>query len=103
MYTALTCPAVTAAALSDGLHQHGNCFPDSEKPRWFMALVMAPNYDYHWYRKSTEGFWGHKPGGTVARNVDNSGHIVTDPRTADRGIYTQFCGFFYACRSQLIS
>jgi hypothetical protein len=101
-YTALTCPAVSAAAHADGLHSQGACFPDSERPRWYMALVMAPGYDYHWYRKSVEGFWGHKPGGTAARNTDNSGHLVVDPRTANRGPYTQFCGFFYACKSQRI-
>jgi len=72
MYTALTCAAVTAAAISDGLHHRFNCFPDSEKPRWLVAMVVAPGYDYHWYRKQKEGFWGHKPGGTAARNTDVS-------------------------------
>jgi hypothetical protein len=36
--TTMSCANVTAAALSDGLHRHLNCFPDSEKPRWLMAL-----------------------------------------------------------------
>ena len=102
MYAGLNCPAVTAAALSDGLHHRFVCFPDSERPRYLMALVIAPNQDYHWYRKQKEGFWGHKPGGTAARNTDNSGHIVTNPETANRGPYTQFCGYFYSCRSQRI-
>jgi len=26
-------------------------------------------------------------------NVDNSGHLIPDPRTADRGPYTNFCTF----------
>jgi hypothetical protein len=103
VWTALTCPAVTTAALSDGLHHRYTCFPDSQKPRWLMALVMAPGIDYHWYRKQQEGFWGHKPGGTAARNYDNNGHIVWNPETAARGIYTQFCGYFYACKSQKIN
>jgi hypothetical protein len=102
-WTALTCPAVTTAALSDGLHHRYTCFPDSEKPRWLMALVMAPGIDYHWYRKQQEGFWGHKPGGTAARNYDNNSHVVWNPETAARGIYTQFCGYFYACKSQKIN
>jgi hypothetical protein len=102
-WTALTCPAVTTAALSDGLHHRYTCFPDSEKPRWLMALVMAPGIDYHWYRKQQEGFWGHKPGGTAARNYDNNNHVVWNPETAARGIYTQFCGYFYACKSQKIN
>ncbi len=101
-YTALTCPAVSAAARSDGCHDEGNCFPDSEKPRWYIALVIWPNRDYHWYRKSTEGFWGHKPGQTRAKNTDDSGRVIMDPRNANRGPYTQFCQFMYACKSQRI-
>ncbi|MDP8982793.1 MAG: hypothetical protein M3O35_19630 [Acidobacteriota bacterium] len=103
VWSALTCPAVTTAALSDGLHHRYTCFPDSQKPRWLMALVMAPGMDYHWYRKQQEGFWGHKPGGTAARNYDNNGHVVWNPETAARGIYTQFCGYFYACKAQKIN
>jgi len=60
--TVMACANVTAAALSDGLHHRFDCFPDSEKPRWLMALVVAPGYDYHWYRKQKEGFWGINPG-----------------------------------------
>ncbi len=58
-----------------------------------VALVIAPNWDYHWYRKGQNGYWSHKPGGTQATNLDNSGHLIPDPRTADRGPYTQFCTF----------
>lgn len=101
--TVMACADVTAAALSDGLHHRFDCFPDSEKPRWLMAMVVAPGYDYHWYRKQKEGFWGHKPGGTAARNVDNNGAIVWNPETAARLPYTNFCGYFYACKSQKIS
>jgi hypothetical protein len=99
----MACREVTAGALSDGLHHRFNCFPDSEKPRWLMALVVAPGYDYHWYRKQKEGFWGHKPGGTPAKNTDNNGAVVMNPETAARLPYTQFCGYFYACKSQKIN
>jgi hypothetical protein len=99
----MACNDVTAAALSDGLHHRYDCFPDSEKPRWLMALVVAPGYDYHWYRKQKEGFWGHKPGGTAARNTDNNGAVVMNPETCARLPYTNFCGYFYACKSQKIS
>jgi len=58
-----------------------------------VALVVAPNWDYHWYRKGPDGRWSHKPGGTAATLLDNSGHVITDPRNADRGPYTQFCTF----------
>jgi hypothetical protein len=103
IYTALSCPAVTAAAISDGLHHRFDCFPDTEKPRWLVAMVVAPGYDYHWYRKQKEGFWGHKPGGTAARNTDNNGSVVHNPETCARAPYTDFCGYFYVPRSQKIN
>jgi hypothetical protein len=100
MYKALTCAEVTRAALCDGMRHRFHCFPDSEKPRFLVALVVAPGQDYHWYRKHREGFWGHKPGGTAATNRDNSNKVITDPLTCNRGIYTHFCGYFYGCNSQ---
>jgi hypothetical protein len=105
MYTAISCPEVTRGALCDGLHHRFNCFPDTERPRYLVALVVAPGpgfIDFHWYRKNREGFWSHKPGGTAVRNVDNRGRVITDPQTCDRGPYTQFCGYFYTCRTQKI-
>ncbi len=56
-------------------------------------LVIWPGVDFHWYRKGRNGYWSHKPGGTPATNIDNSGHFIPDPRTADRGGYTDFCTF----------
>lgn len=103
MYTAITCSEVTRAALCDGVHRRFDCFPDSEKPRYLVALVVAPGpgfRDYHWFRKQSGNFWGHKPGGTAARNTDNSGVLITNPETANRGPYTQFCGYFYTCNTQ---
>lgn len=58
-----------------------------------VALVIAPGWDFHWFRKGPNGRWSHKPGGTQARITDNSNNLITDPRTADRGPYTQFCTF----------
>ncbi len=103
MYSAITCPDVSSGALSDGMHHRYDCFPDNEKPRFLVAMVVSPGpgfIDYHWYRKHKEGFWGHKPGGTQARNVDNSGNVIFNPQTCNRGPYTQFCGYFYGCNSQ---
>jgi hypothetical protein len=106
--SSMSCSAVKTAAMNDGLVERCNCLPQSEYPRRLMALVIAPGIDYHWYRKQTGGFWGHKPGGTAARNYDNSGVLITDPQTCDRGAgtylnYTDFCGFFYAGKSVIIS
>lgn len=103
MYAHINCADVGNGAVSDG--GTFTCAPDSQKPRWYMALVIAPGpgfVDYHWYRKATESFWGHKPGGTAARNVDNAGHIVTDPRTANRGPYTIFCRFMFAQNKMVV-
>lgn len=106
--SSMSCSAVKTAAMNDGLVERCDCLPHSEYPRRLMALVIAPGIDYHWYRKQTGGFWGHKPGGTAARNYDNSGVLITDPQTCDRGAgtylnYTDFCGFFYAGKSVVIS
>lgn len=99
----MDCASVTAAALSDGAHKRYHCLPDTEKPRYLIAMVVAPGVDYHWYRSHKEGFWGHKPGGTSAKNVDNSGRLITNPQTCDRTSgfpsYTQFCGYFYRPKS----
>lgn len=103
MYAHINCADVGNGAVSDG--GTFSCAPDSQKPRWYMALVIAPGpafVDYHWYRKATEAYWGHKPGRTAARNVDNAGHIVTDPRTANRGPYTIFCRFMFAQKKMVV-
>lgn len=65
-----------------------------------VALVVWPGRDYHWYRKHSEGFWGHKPGSTPARNTDNCGMIIDGiqrtPQNCCRGPYTHFCGYMYS-------
>jgi len=93
MYGALTCPAVWGAAQKDELIPKSLKRISCPKAGHLVALVIAPGWDFHWYRLGPNMRWSHKPGGTPVTNLDNSGHIVTDPRTADRGPYTQFCGF----------
>lgn len=61
----------------------------------FIALVLGVGYDYHWYRLDSNAMWSHKPGQTPARNTDNSGRPISDPRNCDRGPYGAFCGFFH--------
>ncbi|MCK4795579.1 MAG: hypothetical protein KAV87_68245 [Desulfobacteraceae bacterium] len=62
-----------------------------------VALVIRPGdkytWDYHWYRKGRNKYWSHKPGGGLATNLDNAGNPISDPRTANRGSYTEFCTF----------
>jgi hypothetical protein len=100
----MACNTVTAAAMADGLVKRCNpCLPNGEFPRRLMALVIDPGWDYHWYRHQRGGFWGHKPGGTAARNTDNSNVVITNPETCNRGGYTDFCGYFYAGKSVVIN
>ena len=91
----MNCQAVTAGATADGLVAV-NCDEGCGcKECWHqVALVISPGWDYHWYRKDRDGKWSHKMANTPATNLDNSLNIITDPRTADRGSYTIFCGCF---------
>lgn len=99
--TAYTCAEVTRAALADGCRHRYQCFPDAEKPRRLVALVVS-GFDYHWYRihSTAEGFWGHKPGQTAARNYDNNNQVIINPETCSRAPYSHFCGYFYTCNTQ---
>jgi hypothetical protein len=92
-YTALTCASVRPAAIADDLIDAPSANNRCPKEGHLVALVIAPGWDFHWYRKGRNGYWSHKPGSTPATNVDNSGQLIPDPRTADRGPYTNFCTF----------
>lgn len=80
-------------AVADGLVDKPNQDNKCISPGHLVALVNKPNADYHWYRKGSNGKWSHKMGGTPATILDNSGNPITDPRTADRGGYINFCTF----------
>lgn len=92
-YTSFTCASVRPAALKDDLIDAPGANNKCPKEGHLVALVIAPGGDFHWYRKGRNGYWTHKPGGTPATNVDNSNHLISDPRTANRGPYTDFCTF----------
>lgn len=102
MYSGISCDEVTRGAIADGSHMSDSCLQETEIPRFLMALVVAPGpdfIDYHWYRQCSDGNWAHKPGQTPARSTDNSNRVITDPSIADRGPYTQFCGYMLAPKS----
>jgi len=61
----------------------------------FVGLVIWPGRDYHWYRLDSNTRWSHKPGQTAARNTDNSGNLITNPKNCDRGPYTIWCGYYH--------
>ncbi|MGW0908310.1 hypothetical protein [Streptomyces sp. NPDC002853] len=91
------CGEVSTGAQRDGLRIWGNCQPPGSL-RYVVALVTGtfPGNirDYHWYRLHPGGLWAHKPGGTAARNTDNSGRLITNPYTCDRRPYNEWCGLF---------
>jgi hypothetical protein len=58
--------------------------------------VIWPSADYHWYRLDNNAMWSHKPGQTAARNTDNSGNQIHDPRECDRGPYITWCNFYHS-------
>lgn len=93
MYATLSCKDVRAGAVADDLIAEPKADNRCPKEGHLVALVVAPGWDFHWYRKGRTGYWSHKPGGTQATNRDNSGHLIPDPRTADRGPYVDFCTF----------
>ncbi len=92
-YASLTCAAVKPAAVADALIDDPGADNKCPNEGHLVALVVGPGYDYHWFRKGRNGYWSHKPGGTPVTNLDNSGATIPDPRTADRGPYTDFCTF----------
>jgi hypothetical protein len=98
--TAMACSHVDPAAQSDGLIPAANFSnPLSAGSGWYVALVVWPNNDYHWYRQDDVGCWSHKPGQTAARNVDNAGAAISDPQSCNRGPYTDFCTYMVTSRS----
>jgi len=97
----MQCPNVATAANWDG------CKAVCSGSNKNVALVIWPGRDYHWYRRHSEGFWGHKPGSTAARNTDNAGNIINGttrtPQNCDRGPYTQFCGYRFSPTGMIVS
>lgn len=93
MYGSLICTEVRAGAAADRLIPAPQARNRCPREGHLVALVVGPGWDFHWYRKGRNGYWTHKPGGTPATDRDNSGNPIADPRTADRGGYTDFCTF----------
>ena len=88
------------SAVSDGLAAtSGFNAPLSPGQGWYVALVIWPQVDYHWYRQDNNGCWSHKPGQTPVVNVDNSGQPISDPSQCDRGPYVDFCTFMRTTRA----
>jgi hypothetical protein len=104
MTTTMACVNVRNAAKADGLVQTANFTTSLPVGKgWYVALVIWPGVDYHWYRQDQIGCWSHKPGQTAARNTDNSGKAIKDPKTCDRGPYVNFCDYMITRKGLVIN
>lgn len=101
IFGSIDCGDVGAASQRDGLVPTDTY--EQSRAGWYVALVIWPDNDYHWYRQDDVGCWSHKPGGTAARNWDNSGNAIADPQSCDRGPYTVFCTFMVTNASVTIA
>ena len=99
VFSELTCLDVGAASERDGQVPADSASSSPAKGH-FIALVIWPGRDYHWYRLDENAKWSHKPGQTRATNVDNSGNLINDPEACDRGFYTSWCGYYHCVPSQ---
>ncbi len=96
-----SCTGTGKAAKRDGQRPIAN--PDiTPSHGHIIALVIAKTQfvDYHWYRRDKNKMWSHKPGYDPARNTDDSGNLISDPRKCDRGPYDIFCGFYHCLPSE---
>jgi hypothetical protein len=92
--TGNTCPGVQPSAQADGLvTTAGFSGRLTAGNGWYVALVIWPGRDFHWYRQDKVGCWSHKPGRTPATNKDSSGAAISDPQACNRGNYTVFCSY----------
>jgi hypothetical protein len=101
----LTGQSVARGAISDGLEGLANSEAWQSTPvdgHWAALVLSTIIDDYHWYRLDDyEARWSHKPGQTAARNIDQVGAAISDPRTCNRGPYADFIGFFHTFPSRI--
>ena len=95
-----TCKEIMKRTISDNpkIRKINNTTQKCNKDEYLGAVVVAPKYDYHYYRYNDEGQWTHKPGYKPTTNLDAANNVITDPKKADRNYnkklnYTQFCGY----------
>lgn len=66
-------------------------------PKGYYKMALAvrnDNKSYHFYREDNNKLWSHKDGTNKAVNKDGSGRVIHDPKKANRGKYTKFCGYY---------
>lgn len=103
-FTSLTKNAIIKAAKADAPYLEYKITATTKtavprKNQYKIALVIAPNADYHWYIQNRDGYWSHKRGFEKISNLDASGKKIQDPQNCDRKYgnrldYSVFCGYF---------
>jgi hypothetical protein len=88
-----TVSALFNLVVGDGLHPAPLRDPPDIEGYYLVALVSGQGW--HWYRKDSARNWSHKDGSDPVTDLDASGFRIRDPRTADRGPYRHFEGYFY--------
>jgi matrix metalloproteinase-14 (membrane-inserted) len=92
-----------AACRADGLVKIDD--PDKLEcpPGQYPIMLFRDIYqtDFHFIRRDADGMWSQKIGGSPATNLDTSGRRITDPRTADRGKYSEFVAAYSVDRSRV--
>lgn len=62
----------------------------------YIALVVWPNSDFHFFRKDAEGWWSQKRGDTFVTNTYPNGTVVLDVEDPDiLGAYSKFCSYYW--------
>ena len=97
-YSGITAMELRAACVLDVIgdleDQSESVFPESNS--CLMVLAIIPGIDFHFFRRDSSGTWSHKPGPRLPTNLDNSGNVITDPRTADIAPY-KYARFLSVC------
>lgn len=104
-YKSLTKSSIISAVKADGpLLGSGRTIKKAtrtQKPgknEYKVALVIAPNADYHWYIQNRNGYWSHKRGLTKVSNLDASNKKIKDPKSCNRNYgslnYSTWCGYY---------
>lgn len=88
-FSSLTTSSIYSASLKDmpylGKKIRTSSYSETPGYREYkVALVIAPNYDYHWYRQDRDGGWSHKRGLTSIDFRDASLNPISDPQVANR-------------------
>jgi len=106
MFASLDPDEVARASIRDGLEGLADAEAWRSTPvdgHWAALVIWPPPPDddtlgdYHWYRLDDfNAKWSHKPGQTAARDFDANGGAIADPRSAARGPYSTFVGFFHS-------